>query len=140
MSASLDEHTQRRYVSFWLAQNWSIHVKYASWQVVYPVPNVRDAVVVMAARALRDVWDARAAWDAVVLRGVVMAVRAVVALRPMVERAVLVRVAGVVVVARDWGLAGVLRITVLVVVRADVVFCDALPGVCARTVAARFSV
>lgn len=134
MSASLDEHTQRRYVSFWLAQNWSIHVKYASWQVVYPVPNVRDAVVVMAARALRDVWGA------VVLRGVVMAVRAVVALRPMVGRTVLVRVAGVVVVARDWVLAGVLRITVLVVVRADVVFCDTLPGVCARTVAARFSV
>lgn len=56
MSARRDEHTHRRYVSFWLAQNWSIQVKYASRHALYPVPNVFDVVAARAGvRAARDI-------------------------------------------------------------------------------------
>ena len=49
---------QRRYVSFALAQNWSMHVKYASRHVLYPSSKVPTMVVgvVVAARAGRAVF------------------------------------------------------------------------------------
>ena len=56
MSVRRDEQTHRRYVSFCLAQNWSMQVKYASRHVLYPVPNVLDAVAARAGvRAARDI-------------------------------------------------------------------------------------
>lgn len=57
ISVNRDEHTHRRYVSFMVAQNWSMHVKYASRQALYPEPNVLEpaaAAVINAARDRRD--------------------------------------------------------------------------------------
>ena len=83
MSFSRAEHTHRRYVSFCLAQNWSMHEKYASRHVLYPVPNVFDAVVVAARAGVRA---ARAIDDtAATVFVAVRALFAVVAVRAAVD-------------------------------------------------------
>ena len=49
---------QRRYVSSMLAQNWSMHVKYASRQVLYSLPKFDSMVVALKSNvAARDVMD-----------------------------------------------------------------------------------
>ena len=127
ISLNFDEHIQRRYASLAVAQNWSIHVKYASRHVLYPVPNVFDCVAFSVNVARAGVVAAREM--VVALRGAVWFVVArecciFAALRAMVFEVRAVRAGVVAVRVADCFVLVVRETTRFFVLRAPVVFVD----------------
>ncbi len=132
MLVNLEEHMHRRYVSFAVAQNWSMHVKYESRHALYPPEKAAVAVAVVALRPgfLTADWGF-----------LTCALRTVVALRTAVRAVVFVVLRGV-VAARAVGARTALRTDVVATRGATTVRAGALvvaTRLTAAAVGARFA-